>query len=189
MAKWERASRRASDIARGRGYTRLPVTRWLLYAVCAVAAVSFLAALSLRTAEPGTTIHGSKGPGVLLESDRMPDPSFVISGDALGLLYPGVGRPIDLAFTNPGARSIKIPSGAITITITSTKAGCSAYPNFVIRHGLRTSVTVAAHSHRSLSGLHVPRRDWPVIAMVTTHVTQDACEGANLTLHYRGYAS
>jgi hypothetical protein len=105
-----------------------------------------------------------------------PSLHYTISGNATKPLAPGVDSKIDLSFTNPNSQSITVPATAITITIGSRK-GCPASPNFRIVHTLTASITLPGNTTRSLSTLGVTRKDWPVITMVTTHVTQDACIG------------
>ena len=114
--------------------------------------------------------------------------SFTVGGNLGSLLYPGIGRQLDLTFTNPHSSPITIAAGAITrgnITITSDTPGCAA-SNFEVEHGLKLAVTIPANrfSPVSLATLGVPRPDWPVIKMIDTHTNQDACEGARLTLTY-----
>jgi hypothetical protein len=115
--------------------------------------------------------------------------NFSISGDITPLLYPGTSQKLDLGFTNPNPSPITIASGAVSITISTTQAGCSPSANFAVTHRLTARVTVPASSTKSLSDLDIPDGKWPVIGMVETHTNQDSCEGAPLTLHYSGSAT
>jgi len=83
---------------------------------------------------------------------------------------------IDLSFTYPNPQGITVPATAIRFTIES-RQGCPAYPNFRVVHALTASVTLPGNTTRSLSALGIAPKDWPVITMVTTHATQDACMG------------
>jgi hypothetical protein len=115
---------------------------------------------------------------------------FTVGGDLTSPLYPGVGEPLNLAFTNAGASPLTIAGGAISaanITITSDTSGCAA-SNFTVGQDLTTSVTIPARQHTpvSLSALGVPEADWPVIKMIDTGTNQDACQSATLRLTYSG---
>lgn len=110
---------------------------------------------------------------------------FMIAGDAARALYPGMSTSIDLAFTNETDRAIDLPARAIKITISSPRVTCPASPNFSVVQTLTTSITIPKNAnHESLADLHVAPQFWPVISMVTTHVTQNACSGATISLHY-----
>jgi hypothetical protein len=117
-------------------------------------------------------------------------PTFSVGGSLTSPLYPGTSEALDLTFTNPSSSAITIAAGAIgssNIAITTNHAGCPG-SNFAVTQGLTTSETIPAEQVApiSLSGLHVPQTDWPVIAMIDTHTNQNACEGATLTLTYSG---
>jgi adhesin/invasin len=115
--------------------------------------------------------------------------NFTIAGDASPSLLPGATKSLNLVFTNPNPSPITIAAGGVTITISSSVAGCPATPNFAVVHGLTASATVPATATRSLSDLGIPAANWPVVAMVETHTDQDACQGTVLTLHYTGSAT
>lgn len=110
---------------------------------------------------------------------------FTIAGGASPALYPGTRSTIDLVFTNKTDKAITLPAGAIKITISSPRPVCPASPNFSVVQTLTSAVTIPKNATaESLADLHVTTRSWPVISMVTTHVTQDACAGMTLTLRY-----
>lgn len=111
---------------------------------------------------------------------------FTIAGTASKVLYPGTRSSIDLAFTNTTGTAITLPATAITITITSPRpTNCPATPNFSVVHTLTTAITIPADvTSDSLSDMGITARSWPVISMVTTHVTQDACQAMTLSLRY-----
>lgn len=115
--------------------------------------------------------------------------AFTISGSITKPLYPGGGQSIDLVLTNPNSTALLIKQGAISIAVTSTRAGCMASRNFVVTHGLDSRVTVPPRSTMSLSNLSISEAHWPVIAMIETNSNQDACEGDRLELHYSGIAA
>lgn len=111
---------------------------------------------------------------------------FTIAGTASKVLYPGTRSSIDLAFTNTTGTAITLPAGAIAITINSPRpTTCPASPNFLVDHTLTATITIPPHvTGDSLSDMGVKTASWPVISMVTTHVTQDACQGMALSLRY-----
>lgn len=116
--------------------------------------------------------------------------NFTVGGNLTTPLYPGIGEPLNLTFTNPNSSPITIASGAISsanITITTSKAGCAA-SNFAVVRGLTASVAIPADqlTAESLSALGVAQSNWPVIKMIDTNTNQDACQGAALTLTYSG---
>ena len=116
--------------------------------------------------------------------------NFTVGGDLVQPLSPDVSESLDLTFTNPNPGPITIAAGGITsanIAITTSVAACSP-SNFAVSQGLTVSVTIPARTTTpvSLVSLGVPQADWPVITMVDTNTSQDACEGAALTLHYTG---
>jgi hypothetical protein len=127
----------------------------------------------------------------ILGQRRPPRPkNFSTGGNLAAPLCPGVSEPLDMTFANPNAGPITIAAGGITksnIAVTTNKAGCAA-SNFAVTQGLKVKVTIPAHltTPVSLSALHVPNSDWPVITMLNTPTNQDACEDAKLTLTYSG---
>jgi hypothetical protein len=110
---------------------------------------------------------------------------FMIAGNAAHVLYPGTSTSIDLVFTNETGEAIKLPARAIKIAISSPRPNCPASSNFSVVQTLTTAITIPKDAnHQTLTNLQVASRFWPVISMVTTHVTQNACAGATITLHY-----
>lgn len=139
-----------------------------------------------RTTNGGSVaLTGQRGVGYTLtnykNSRRL---HYTISGNATKPLSPGTSATIDLSFHNPNSTSITIPAGAIAISIDSPGRGCSAHRNFAVVHTLTTSATIPGNTTRSLAELGVPSTDWPVVEMMDTSFTQDACAGATLLLHY-----
>ncbi len=108
---------------------------------------------------------------------------FAIAGNATEVLYPGTTSPIDLTFSNETKEPITLPATAITVTVTSPSSGCRVR-NFQVQT-LRAGLRIPAHSVGvSLSSRGITPGRWPRIKMLTTGVTQDACQGLTLTLHY-----
>ncbi len=114
---------------------------------------------------------------------------FTISNAVTPPLYPGTSQRLDLVFTNPNPSPITIAPRAVSITVSTSQARCSARANFAVTQGLTSSVTVPANQTRSLSDLGIGQTHWPVITMVDTRSSQNACQGAPLTLRYSAGAS
>lgn len=159
----------------------------LVVGVVVAAALGFGVTWVLGPNAPGGVVAQAPPSLVSFHSQARPDVNlqFTISGNASQDLYPGRTSTIDLAFTNPSATRIRLPSGAIKITVTSPTMSCPVTPNFKVVRTFTTAITIPPHATRdSLADMKVPTASWPVISMVTTHVNQDACEGVILTLHY-----
>jgi hypothetical protein len=150
--------------------------------------VALVAAVLSTSAPSGSSVSlaGQKAVGYTLTSykkDSKPLP-YSISGNATKTLYPGASSTIDLSFHNPNSTSITVPSGTITLTISSPRRNCPASSNFDVVHTLTASVTIPGNVTRTLSDLGVPPTDWPVVEMRDTSSTQDACAGMTIYLHY-----
>ncbi len=122
-------------------------------------------------------------------SDGQVGVAFTISNAATPPLYPGTSQRLDLVFTNPNPSPITIAPRAVSITVSTGRARCSASTNFQVSQGLTSRVTVPANQTRSLSDLGIGRTHWPVITMVDTRFSQNTCQGAPLTLRYSAGAS
>ena len=181
---------------RGKGGARarvkpLAVTSTLV--VVAVLVTALVTALVLvfdggvSSGGASVSFHGIPGVGYSLAGLQYgQDLSYSISGNATKVLDPGTTSPIDLVLGNVNSQSITVRSGAITISLTSSRPGCPVYPNFRVVQTLEQTVTVPAHRTTSLSQLGIPQKYWPIIAMVTTRTTQDVCEGMTFAIHYHG---
>ncbi len=186
---------RAEHRGRVRALVRRP--RLLVGAVVLLLAVGGAAVVGSVTATPAAprvlavaaraTLLRYQGPS---DNERGGDDGgggvrFSIAGNATRVLYPGTTSPIDLSFTNKSGTPIDLGSGAVGIRVTSPNPRCSASVNFKVDRSLLAAVTIPRHAEDvSLGSLRVPPGAWPVIEMLTTHVTQDACADLTLTLHY-----
>lgn len=138
--------------------------------------------LSVRAVD----LAGNTGPTTTFCWRVRIDAGFLITGNTVGLLAPGVSRPVDLVIHNPFNYAIKVTSVAVTI---GSAPGCPAAQNFALEHSLIGTVTVPANTARSLSALGVPEADWPLVRMVNLPTTnQDACKNTSVTLTYSGTA-
>ncbi len=109
---------------------------------------------------------------------------FTISGDADGLLYPGVWRDLALTVTNPN--SVDIFVTALTATVTNDPAGCANGPNVELQQ------SSAAPGNELLvpagATMAVPPSFLPRIRLEETNANQDACQGQQFDLDYAGSA-
>jgi hypothetical protein len=116
-------------------------------------------------------------------------PAFDVAGDLSTPLRPGVTAPLDLAIANPHpypitVTSVSVTVAAVTVASTGAPSRCAA-SNFSIGQSTTiTPLTLAPHSHVTLSGQHFTKKTWPQIRMLKTRVSQNACKGVTLTLAY-----
>jgi hypothetical protein len=110
---------------------------------------------------------------------------YTIAGDASGVLLPGTSSQIDLRITNPNDIPLTVVSN--TTTVTTSQSACDP-SNFTVAQGFSQPVMIPARTSTTLSQLGIPGRQWPTIGMLDTHLNQDVCMGATLTLHYSGVA-
>lgn len=137
-------------------------------------------------ARPSLVSYQQRGnPNPNPNSNASGEGHFTIAGNASQVLYPGTTSTIDLAFTNTTGTAITLPAGAISIAIASQRTACPSSPNFSVIQTLTKAITIPPHvTGDSLADMAITSKDWPSISMVTTHVTQDACAGMTLNLHY-----
>jgi hypothetical protein len=113
--------------------------------------------------------------------------AFSISGNAIGLLYPGVWRPIAITILNPNNFPIYITSLTAGAPA-SSPANCQPSSNIDFQQSPLSSVhtfPVAANSTASL-----PVADRPQVQLKNLPTTnQDSCKDASFTLTYSGTAT
>ncbi|WP_353951326.1 hypothetical protein V6K52_17060 [Knoellia sp. S7-12] len=114
--------------------------------------------------------------------------SFTISGDAKEPITPGSSATIDLEFANPRrlslvVRDMQVRVHAVKAPHADSAHPCSASDYTVDQMPEGTKVTIPARATRSLSGLGLPERSWPSVALVADRTAnQDGCKGASLVL-------
>ena len=112
-----------------------------------------------------------------------------ITGTVRGELRPGFSAPIDLRFTNPNSRTVRMRRARVTIIRITAPHADAAHPctrlDYEIRQMPRRILQIPGMRSIDLSGLGVPTRKWPTLAMRNRPVNQDGCKGARLTLGYR----
>ena len=103
-------------------------------------------------------------------------------------LYPGApAQPLALRLSNPNPVPITVI--AVTVAIAADPPGCPSAENFALTPaGIAASapLTIAAESGVTLAARGVAP---PTIAMRDLPVSQDACQGADLTLAFSGEAT
>lgn len=106
----------------------------------------------------------------------------------IGLLSPGVRRPVDLVLTNQNSTPLSVTN--LTVAITGTNSsGCVAKDNYTVaQYSGSYPLTVPANGSVSLDGLNVSPQYWPSLFMLNLTTSQDGCKSAVLTLAYSGSA-
>ena len=151
---------------------------------------------SLNLVASGTDVGGvtrtASAAVTLVVSTKGKD--FAISGDLVGLLAPGLSRPLNLTLTNPNNQNIAISN--LTVTIKSvTKAAhapagaCSTSDYAVTQYSGPYPLSAPANGSATLSSLGVASSKWPQVRMLDTALNQDGCKGATVTLAYSGSGS
>lgn|GEM_PF-3207005 len=117
--------------------------------------------------------------------------AFTIAGRLDGALYPGVSMPLDLRLTNPNADGIRVTSLAVEVTrVDGARGRCDVAANFAVVdfRGDYATIVVPGRRATSLSALGVPASQRPAVTMRDTGRPQDSCQGAELSLAFRGTA-
>lgn len=106
----------------------------------------------------------------------------------IGLLSPGVRRPVDLVLTNPNSKPLSVSNLTVTITGTNSSS-CVAKDNYtVVQYSGGYPLTVPANGSVSLDGLKLSLQVWPALSMSDLTTSQDGCKSAMLSLAYSGSA-
>lgn len=117
---------------------------------------------------------------------------FSVTGNLAAPLTPGHNAPIDLVVVNPQPYPVKVRSISVSLVqvmdASGKKASKCGIANFAVKQGTHTlPLTVPAHSSVSLSGLKVPKADWPSVRMIVkSTASQNACKAVRITLAYDG---
>jgi hypothetical protein len=145
---------------------------------------------SVRAVDAG----GNRGPQTSLSWTILLNKTFPIGGNLDEALSPGVGRPLDLVFTNPHDFAIKVVGVTITVESATTRnglanPGCNGTQNLVVERPFSGPVIVPANAKRSLSSLGVAPARWPLLTMPNLSTNQDACRNTTFKLTYTGTAT
>jgi hypothetical protein len=136
------------------------------------------------------TVGNASSPGTyafdVVQQNGLP---FTVNGDAVGLIGPGHGAPINLVFTNPNNVPIVVTDVTAAFAGTSNNTACPVLGNFHFGQQLQVQVTVPANATNvSLQSLGVAQASWPTIAMDSPPANQDGCQHATVNLTYSGNA-
>jgi LPXTG-motif cell wall-anchored protein len=115
--------------------------------------------------------------------------TFSISGDAAGLLAPGVTQLLDLRLDNLVDRTLNLRALQVAITdVQPLQGGTCTAADFQVQQALLSAVTLPAGLGELLSGLGPGIVGMPQITMLNTAVNQDGCKNAHVSLAYVGTA-
>jgi hypothetical protein len=119
---------------------------------------------------------------------------FGISGSLTATPFAPGAPPqlLNLVFTNPYNFSggLKITDVRVTVQHATTSPDCDGPANLVVYRTFTGPVIVPrGNNPQSLSDLHVPEVQWPLIQMVDLPTNQDACQNTTFTLSYTGTAT
>jgi hypothetical protein len=158
------------------------VFRWVL---------TGLAAVLLWSLAAGGLMHGTTGAGGGTGSTHVEESSasFIIDGNAAGLISPGVKASLDLKFTNPHDFGMSVTDLSVTMRKVSAPNADIVHPcaigDFAVdQAAISLEITLAARSASTLSNLGIPATKWPHVGMLNRAVNQDGCQGAGLTLDF-----
>lgn len=133
------------------------------------------------------------GPGAGASRSGQPAP-FSVTGNAAGLLEPGVPQTIDAVIANPNSLPLSITSLVVTVQGVTAPQATASLPcgpsDFAVQqYAGRLPLSVPASSNKSLSDLGVPPPQWPQISILDLPSNQDGCQGASLRLGFAGDGS
>jgi hypothetical protein len=160
----------------------------LLVFICIEAVLSLTVFCAVVLFGPGVHApgsgHGNGGAHLVSLSEAV-----VIGGNAAGPVSPDLMAPFDLSFTNPNAVQISITDVVVTVMAVRAPHADVAHPcvvgDFTVSQAEKGfEITVAAKTAKTLSGLNLPRAQWPQVGLLKRPVNQDGCKGASLTLGY-----
>lgn len=118
--------------------------------------------------------------------------SFSISGDARGLIAPGVAVPLDLRFDNLSDVDLAVDQVSVTVTdVVAPRADddhpCSVADFEVRQLAPNVVLRLAGNDADDLGGMGVARSSWPTVGLRDRRVNQDGCKGASWTLDYEAH--
>ncbi len=119
-----------------------------------------------------------------------PAAGFAIGG-TVGDLHPGAPSPVNLALINPSVGPLIINGLTVAIQNIDAPRSSPALPctpsDFSVRQFAGSyPLAIPGSSTRTLGQLGIPTARWPQVAIVDSNANQDGCQGASLTLSYRG---
>lgn len=110
--------------------------------------------------------------------------NITLTGNAVGLLAPGLTRPIALTIHNPNNFPVTVTG--VQVTVSSAPPGCTAAVNVELQQtDITASQTLLVPSHGSVT-LPAQGHPAPQISFKNTNFNQDACKGGSFGLSYLG---
>jgi len=112
--------------------------------------------------------------------------NFSISGNTSKAFSPGMTQSVDLSITNPNPSSdeLTVNSSSLSFTVAPDASHSLCQSSWFTLNKGSWSVTVQGGATESLTDLGVATGNLPTVTMIDTVTKQDACKGANLTLHW-----
>ncbi|MHB8234065.1 MAG: hypothetical protein ACYDHT_05360 [Solirubrobacteraceae bacterium] len=113
---------------------------------------------------------------------------FTVTGNAAGMLSPGVSQTLAITVTNPNNVAIEVTALTATAASGSSKAGCDGPANLSLTQSnvsASNTLAIPANGHVSLPAGAVSA---PVVQMRDLPTNQDACKNASFTFTYSGSA-
>lgn len=116
-----------------------------------------------------------------------PEP-FRISGDAAGLLSPGISLPLNLQIFNPNDGKLKLLTLSARVdSVETVGQGVCTVEDFAVDNVLPLGLlAIPADGTRLLSDLGLPVLGQPRVRMLNTPVNQNGCKNATVHLVYEG---
>ena len=133
---------------------------------------------------PGAETDSGRGTKV---TELASHSSFVISASPLKPISPGDQIPLDLSLENANKTSMSITDVKVIVREIHAPNSTARLPclleDFTVEQVPDDfDLTLPAEATSSLSGLSLPRTQWPTVGLRNTSGNQDGCKGASLTL-------
>ena len=134
---------------------------------------------AVRAVDPAGNVSGSAS-----YNWKVTNIGFTVTGNAAGLLYPGVWRQLPLQLVNPHNFTIFVES--IVVAVSGAPGGCAAANIEFVQSSASTAspVTVPANSTAA-----VPVAKQPQIRLKNLSTDQDTCKNVSFSLSYSGTAT
>ena len=127
---------------------------------------------------------------------RVDDPASIGRPDGIRVvvpgppsLRPGVGYPLDVQLENTNRGPVLLTGVEVMVSDVHSPGATADRPcglaDFRTRPARFPAIELPAGASTSLTAAGIPRRGWPVLAMLDSEVNQDGCQGSELTLSVR----
>jgi len=137
-------------------------------------------------ARPGAETDSGRGTKL---TELASHSSFVITASPLKPISPGDQIPLDLSLENSNETSMSITDVKVVVREiyapnSTERLPCLIEDFTVAQVPDELDLTLPPEATSSLSGLSLPRTQWPQLGLRNTSVNQDGCKGASLTLDF-----